>query len=332
MTDRHRPAKDMLRLIQILSAHKAYGLTIDEIAERMETARRTAQRYVSSLQDIEPDLTFRIDEASQKKHWYLPSRRTRVPYVSAEQLASLTEIAAFMEAQGHAGHARFLEDLRASLQASLESAILRRLEPDLEVLDASLEVTHRPGPRATFDPAVRSRLLEAILAEKQVSFQYTDVPGTKVSQRTVSPLALVAGPRSYLVGRDESLEAIRNFALTGINDLAMLDDVAKREDFNAAAYVAKSFGAFHDGKFGQWVLRFKPEAAHELMSYQFHPTQTMSTLPSGEVEVTFQCESIREIAYECFRWSEQIVAIGPGSLRHMIRDICADMEKVCREQ
>lgn len=320
----------MIRLIQLLSAHKAYGLTVDDIAKRMETTRRTAQRYLSALQDIEPDLTSRSDEDSQKKYWYLPSHRTRVPQISAEQLASLAEIAAFMQAQGHGNHARTLEDLRASLQASMEAATLRKLEPDLEVLDASLEVTHRPGPRATFDPAIRSLLLESILAEKQVSFQYTDVPGTKVSMRTVSPLALVAGPRSYLVGRDEAMQSIRNFALTGITDLAMLDYGAVRQGFDVSVYVTKSFGAFHDGRFGQWSLRFKPDAAHELASYQFHPSQTMSILPSGEVEVKFECESVREVAYECFRWSGQLVAVGPDGLKQMIREISAGLERACK--
>ena len=317
-------------MIQLLSAHKAYGLTTDEIAARMETSPRTVQRYLSSLQDIEPDLASRTGEDNQRKYWYLPSHRTRVPRINAEQLASLAEIAAFMQAQGHGNHARTLEELRATLQASLETATLRRLEPDLEVLDASLEVTHRPGPRATFDPTVRSLLLESILAERQVSFQYTDVPGTKVSMRTVSPLALVAGPRSYLVGWDEEMLSIRNFALTGIANLNMLDDGAARRDFDVSSYVAKSFGAFHDGKFDQWTLRFRAEAAHELASYQFHPSQTVTALPSGEVEVTFECESVREVAYECFRWSGQLVAAGPKSLQDMIRDISAGLEQACR--
>lgn len=316
-------------MIQLLSAHKAYGLTTDEIAARMETSTRTVQRYLSSLQDIEPELTSRLGEDNQKKYWLLPSQRTRVPRINAEQLASLAEISAFMQAQGHGNHAHTLEELRATLQATLETATLRRLEPDLEMLDASLEVTHRPGPRATFDPAVRSLLLEAILAERQVSFQYADVSGTKVTMRTVSPLALVAGPRSYLVGWDEAMLSIRNFALTGIATLNMLKDGASRRNFDVSSYVAKSFGAYHDGKFDQWILRFKAEAAYELATYQFHPSQTVTVLPSGEVEVTFECESIREVAYECFRWSGQLVAAGPRALQDMIREISTGLEQAC---
>ena len=123
--------------------------------------------------------------------------------------------------------------------------------------------------------------------------------------------------------------SIRNFALTGIATLNMLKEGASRRNFDVSSYVAKSFGAYHDGKFDQWVLRFKAEAAYELATYQFHPSQTVTVLPSGEVEVTFECESIREVAYECFRWSGQLVAAGPRALQDMIREISTGLEQAC---
>ena len=330
MVDRHRPAKDMLRLIQLLSKHKAFGLTVDEIAANMETSTRTARRLLAAVQDIEPDLTFRSADDSQKKFWYLPSAATRMPAVSAEQLSSLTTIASFMRAQGHQDYANILYELREGLQAGLERAHLLRLDPDLEVLDASIEVTHRPGPKTSFDPIIRSQLLQAITEEKQVEFCYTDVRGIKTSQRRVSPYALVVGPRSYVICFDEDAGAERNFALTGIKGIQVCKQPATRKGFDVQDYVTKSFGAFHDGQFHQWVLRFKASSLHELSTYQFHPSQTMIVLPSGEVEVSFYCESIREVAYECFRWEEHLVAIGPDPLKATIQKICKNMQAACQ--
>ena len=325
MVDRHRPAKDMVRLIQLLSGNKAFGLTVEEIAARMEVSPRTAHRYLSALKDIEPDLTFHVADDSQKRLWYLPTARTRMPPVTAQQLASLTAIAGFMRAQGHADYADTLQTLKDNLQAGLDRAALVRMDPDLEVLDASIEVTHRPGPKAPFDPSIRAGLLNAITCEQQVAFTYTDVRGLNTRKRIVSPYALVVGPRSYLIGHDEEAGAIRNFALTGIRDIQQRNTPATRTDFDARSYVARSFGAFHDGEFHRWTLRFKASAAHELASYQFHPTQTMTVLPSGEVEVAFHCESVREVAYECFRWSEHLTAIGPQRLRDMVAEITRNM-------
>ena len=331
MVDRHRPAKDMLRLIQLLSMHKAFGLTVDEIAAVMETSTRTARRLLDAVRDIEPDLTFRPADDSQKKFWYLPSAVTRMPAVSAEQLSSLTTIASFMRAQGHQDYASTLHDLRDSLQAGLERAHLLRLDPDLEVLDASIEVTHRPGPKTSFDPIIRSQLLHAITEEKQVKFSYTDVRGIKTSQRRVSPYALVVGPRSYVVGYDEDAGDQRSFALTGINGVEGCEQSATRNGFDVQTFVTNSFGAFHDGKFHQWTMRFKASSLHELSTYQFHPSQTMTVLPSGEVEVSFFCESIVEVAYECFRWNEHLVAIGPDALKETVQKICQNMQAACKD-
>ncbi len=329
MVDRKRPAKDMLRLIHLLSGHKAFGLSVEDIAARMEVSVRTARRLLSAVVDIEPDLSYHMADDSQKKFWFLPTARTRMPSVTAEQLSGLTAIANFMRAQGHEDYSETLQTLRAHLQAGLDRAALLRLDPDLEILDASVEVTHRPGPKTSFDPVIRSQLLTAITAQKQVRFLYTDVRGLKTSWRRVSPYALIVGPRAYLIGRDEDAHGIRNFALTGISEVETTDAPTTNDGFDVAAYVGQSFGAFHDGQFNNWTLRFKAETAHELSTYQFHPSQIMAVLPSGEIEISFCCESVREVAYECFRWSEHLVAIGPKALQDTVEEICRNMRMAC---
>ena len=327
-TDRQRPAKDMLRLIQLLASEKAFGLTLADIQDRMEWSYRTTQRYIAALQDIEPDLTFHIDEDTKAKHWYLPSPRTRIPPVNADQLASLTAIAGFMAAQGHSSYAETLEGLRETLQAGLDRSSMVRLDPDLEVLDDSIEIALRPGPKSSFDPAIRTSLLQAITTSQQVRFQYTNVSGRKTSQKTVSPYALTVGPRTYLIARDEAAKATRNYALTGIADLEILSTPAVPADFDVKAYVSQSFGAFHDGIFERWILRFKPGMAYELSNYQFHPTQTVTHLDNDEIEVSFWCESIREVAYECVRWSEHLTWVGPERLRGLLQDIISDLKRM----
>lgn len=329
LVDRHRPAKDLLRLIRLLSANKAFGLSVDDIAERMEVSGRTVRRLLAALADVEPELSFHLAEDSQKKFWLLRSTTTPTPAVSAEQLSGLTTIGSFILAQGHAGYARILEELRDTLQGGLDRASLLRLDPDLEVLDASIGVTHRPGPKASFDPAVRSQLLAAIAGQQQVGFLYTDVRGLKTSRRRVSPYALVLGPRSYLLCRDEDAGGIRSFALTGMTQVEVYDAGATHDGFDVGGYVSQSFGAFHDGLFNHWTLRFKPGAACELSNYQFHPSQEMTVLPTGEIEVTFYCESVREVAYECFRWSEYLVSIGPDALKDTVASICDAMKAAC---
>ena len=59
---------------------------------------------------------------------------------------------------------------------------------------------------------------------------------------------------------------------------------------------------------------FKPEAARDVMDYEFHPSQTIETLSSGEICVRFVAESELEIARECMMWRDRLVRVKPASL------------------
>lgn len=328
---RQRTAQEMLLLIQLLASEKGFGMTLTQISNKMERSKRTTQRYLAALQVIEPDLAHYVDDDTKLKHWYLPSPRTRIPPVTAEQLSSLTAIAAFMRAQGHGSYGDSLEKLRQTLQIGLDRSAMLRLDPDLEILDDSVEIAHRPGPKSSFDPLIRTALLQAITTANKVRFSYTNVQGRKASQKIISPYALTVGPRTYLIARDESVSATRNYALTGIADLEVLSEPATEPDFDIKAFVSSSFGSFHDGIAEQWILRFKPGMEYELSNYQFHPTQTMKTLDNGEIEVSFYCESMREVAYECLRWTESLTWVGPERLQRLLQDICQEISAACRD-
>lgn len=325
MVDRLRPAKDLVRLMQLLSGHQVMGLTVEEIAAEMEVSERTVRRYLAALGDIEPDLDFFLEEGSRKRYWRLSKVRTPLPAVSARQLSDLTAAATFMRHQGHEHYAQIIQSLRDRLQAGLDRSTLVRMDPDLEVLDTAVEVTYRPGPKVSFDPQIRQVILDAILADRQVSFAYVNIRGEDRGVRQVSPHGLVMGPQAYLVGHDERAQGVRNFALTGIRGITICDDKGRTGTFDMNEYVTRSFGAFHDGQFHDWQLCFKATAAHELDGYQFHPSQTIVQLPDGRVLVSFRSESVREVAYECFRWSEHLISIAPDALRSIVSEICDNM-------
>ncbi len=57
---------------------------------------------------------------------------------------------------------------------------------------------------------------------------------------------------------------------------------------------------------------FKPEAARDVMDYEFHPSQTIECLANGEVRVCFVAESELEIARECMMWRGRLVRVTPS--------------------
>lgn len=318
---RHGPARDLMRLSQMLQARKHVGMTVVEIAGELGRSERTAKRLLATLSEIEPELAWHHDDGDRRKRWAIRRSRSSPPAVTADTLASLAGIGNLLRANGLDDYANLIADLRQQLAASQERRRLLAIDPDLELFDEALGVASRPGPRAPSDPDVRAALQEAIAAVRKVRFTYTDVGGRKTSERLVSPLGLVLGPRVYLVA-PEADASVRQFALTGIRNPAPTSEPAERSDFDLRAFAERSFGAFHDGVFREWRLRFAANARHDLEHYRFHPSQKLRVAESGEVEVTFACESVREVAYECVRWSEMLIGVEPEDLRRCLREIC----------
>ena len=54
-------------------------------------------------------------------------------------------------------------------------------------------------------------------------------------------------------------------------------------------------------------------------------------LKGGEVEIRFSCESVKEIAYECFRWSEHLISIQPDALNLAVTQIINEMGQVIKQ-
>ena len=329
--DRMRPGKDLIRVIHMLQANKSFGITAEAIAQEMEVSIRTVKRWLSAIKDIEPDLSFRLIPEVKGKLWYLPAAKTRVSPASADQLASLSAIASLLKAMGYAEYSGLLNELRDGLQANISQQQWNKIDPDLEVMDEAVQVALRPGPKAIYAPSIRATLLDAMLMQKQVIFTYQNITATKISPKHVSPLGIILGPRAYLVAHDEEVDALRNYALTGMGKLSIGKNNNTHANFDIDAFVHRSFGAFHDGIFEEWILTFDAKAAPMLEHYEFHPSQETQILEGGEVEIRFSCESVKEIAYECFRWSEHLISIQPDALNLAVTQIINEMGQVIKQ-
>src|SRR3569623_2108273 len=95
---RHEKAGRLLELARLL-ASTAEGLTLDEIADRLESGRRTAERMRDAVVELFPHLEI-IDDP--------PTRRFRIPAgldglfqaPTAEELSALALAADAFESQG----------------------------------------------------------------------------------------------------------------------------------------------------------------------------------------------------------------------------------------
>ncbi|MGO9686585.1 MAG: WYL domain-containing protein [Beijerinckiaceae bacterium] len=68
------------------------------------------------------------------------------------------------------------------------------------------------------------------------------------------------------------------------------------------------------------MLRFIPQVADEVATFQFHPTQTLTHEPDGCTIVRFRAGGLREMAWHLFTWGDAVRIVAPEALKTMMLD------------
>jgi predicted DNA-binding transcriptional regulator YafY len=307
---RHEKAGKLLELARLLAA-TAEGLTLDEMAERLDVGRRTAERMRDAVRDVFPQLE-EVDDP--------PSKRFRIPAgldglfqaPTAEELAALATAAELFAQQGAGARAGALRSLEHKVLSATRSAARRRLAPDLEALLQAETIAVQAGPRPFEDEAVLAAARAGLLAMRTLRFRYQggSAPGR---MREVTPYGLLFGRSNYLVA-DEGAGP-RNWRLDRIFDIEVTERAAqRREGFSLQDYADQSFGIFHDDT-EDVVLRISPVGREDALRWRFHANQQVEPQVDGSVIVRFRASGMLELAWHLFTWGDKVRVVAPEVLR-----------------
>lgn len=317
---RHEKAASLIALARAL-AGSAEGLTLDEMAQRLEVDRRTAERMRDALAELFPQLEAVPDP---------PTKRFRIPagldgFLQAptvEELAALAAAAAGAQAQGQPLRAASLRGLEAKVLAALRAPTRRKLAPDLEALLQAEAIAVQAGPRPFEDEAVLGAVREALKAGSALRFRYAggSAPGRL---REVSPYGLLFGRANYLVAAERGGEGApdpRNWRLDRMEAVERLDaPAALPPGFSLQAYADRSFGIYQEGA-EDVGLRFARAAAESALRWRFHVGQVFTREPDGAVTVRFRASGMRELAWHLITWGADVQVLAPDRLRRLLVD------------
>lgn len=261
-------------------------------------------------------------EGERPKRWRLPSGLSgifREPL--ADELAALRGVARRLEGEGIKDSAALLESLAGKIEASLKPARRRMLAPDVEALLEAEGFASRPGPRPIIAPQIFALIREALLAGRRLAFQYCSEIAEGPAYREVVPYGLLYGYRVYLVAAFPWAEEPVNYRLNRMSQVRVTDATGARpRDFNLDAYTARSFGVFQEEPYDV-ALRFMPEAADEVATFQFHPTQTLTRETDGATIVRFHAGGLLEMVWHLFTWSDAVRIVAPEHLKALMEDL-----------
>lgn len=312
---RHEKAGRLLELARLL-ASTAEGLTLDEMAERLEVGRRTAERMRDAVREVFPQLE-EVDDP--------PTKRFRIPAgldnlfqaPTADELAALRRAVDGFEAQGNTAGAASLRTLEQKVLSATRAAARRRLAPDLEALLQAEAIALQAGPRPFEDERVLSAVREALKSLSALRFRY-EGGSTPGRVREVTPYGVLFGRSNYLVAAEGAGGEPRNWRLDRMHDVEVLDTAAAPPaDFSLQDYADESFGIYHDDV-EDVVLRAVGEGADDALRWRFHANQAVEPQDDGSVIVRFRASGMRELAWHLFTWGDRIQVLGPQRLKDML--------------
>lgn len=316
---RFKKADLVLRLVQEMQGARV-GLCLQDIQEKFEVSRRTAQRMRDAVLRLYPQTEEYIDE-ERRPRWRIPTIKVNVAELTASELADVVATARLLKQQGFRSRGQSLDNLVTKLKATLKPATATRIDPDLELLLEAEGIAMRPGPRPMISDDTVRAIRMAILQSKSLQMSYRRRSDGRTTRREVWPLGVLFGNRHYLIAIDpkKNPNQPRHFALGNIKALSLGNNNFKRpQKFSLKEFSERSFGVFQEAQ-EDIVWRFAPAAAASAAEYMFHPNQSIEHMPDGSLIVRFKAGGLLEMCWHLITWGRDVEVLAPDRLKDMMK-------------
>lgn len=306
-------------------ANSHNGVTIEEIMEKYEISRRTAERRRDRVLEQFPDYEEIESFSDRKKRWKLNSNTLKqLLKFDFNDITTLELLKKELQSIDKQQFTDFINDLIEKVRIAQKKELA---ETDIEALMVSEGFAIRQHPHFKVDEKILSNIREAFLSFKKIKIKY-DKQG-EIVERIVHPYGVLHSSKSYLIGFSESSDkkGIKNFLLSKITELKILDEYFETiEGFNFQEFANQSFGTYLNEPMDV-KLRFSGKAVEDVKNYFFHPTQKI-TDNGNNVIVEFRASGDEAICWELFKWGEFVEILAPQKLYDIYYNKLSDIIRV----
>lgn len=308
----------MLAVIGILYSKGSteQGVPVSEIARLTGMNVRTVYR---DLKALEEELAVPIYQAGRgrygiERRFFLPPLHLTVPEAIVLFLAARL-IARWSDESDQAVIGAFTK-----IAAALPQPIARHVTATMLAVGEQ-----HPNERFTaiFNTVARGwaegRVVEIVYRSGGRATGSGEERRTRVQPYLLEPFG--AGRSIYLIGFDESVDAIRTFKIERIRQATLtVDRYEIPESFDPDEYLASSWGiwSLDNTPPVEVRLRFDPVVADRVRETVWHRSQTLEDLPDGGIEMTVRVAGIVEIRPWILSWGDQVEVLAPSELRDAV--------------
>ena len=305
------------RVATYLATHPD-GVTPDELARFLGMSRRTAYRDLRALED-----ELGIPVWAEGGRWGL-EREALLP---AFRLSQGEAMAVFLAARLMAKYADAYDpELAAAFQKlgeALPEVLGQHVHRTLDVMAG-----RPPDPEGTR----RLRALTRAWAERRVVELTYDVstydPARAERTARVRPYLIEPSTEThalYLIGWDETKNAIRTFKLERIRRLTVTPETfAAPPDGVIEEALERAWGIIADQGAVEVELRFAPTVASRVAETTWHPTQKVRRDADGSLAWRATISGTIEIRSWILSWGPDVEVVAPAALRAEVATLLAD--------
>lgn len=317
---RYSRVSDIIDLAIFMSS-KPLGISLEDIQERYNVSRRTAERMRDSLTNIFPQVQ-EINTSGHKKYWgFVDYSIKEMVHFSPEEIATIEQ---FQKRTTNKEMKETLEKVSEKIK-TLSKKGLENIEHNIDLIMQTEGYAVRQTIQYHIDDEILLTIREAMKKCLIVTGKYHD----KI--RYIEPLGLIYGEKIYLIAREKAKgKEIYTYLLNKFSDLKLTMTNFERGDFNLEEFSKRSFSAYF-GKILNVKLKFNSDIADDVMSYNFHPTQKFEKQDDGSVIVKFKASGDKSIMWHVFKWGENVEILAPKELRQEYIDTLNSVSKIYKK-
>jgi proteasome accessory factor B len=318
-SDRVRAKRDrtarLLRVVRILHAYGAHAVHPDEIARQTGMVRRTVYRDLAAIEE-----ELGIPVSSNEGRWGVDAGAFLPPLSLTTHEAMAVVLSARLMTRYADKYDPNLASAFQKLEGGLPEALREHVERAVTVLS-----------QRTVDAAFNRRLADLTQAwaeRRVVTFRYAPATYDGVEREPrlarVHPYLLEPSLEThalYLMGFDETRDAMRTFKIERVSDLTVTTDRFDPPDPTALeAALQRAWDIIGDQAEIDVVLRFTPAVAARVREATWHPTQRVSQEPDGSLRWTARVAGPVEVRLWILSWGDEVEVLAPEELRTDVRD------------
>jgi predicted DNA-binding transcriptional regulator YafY len=301
-----------------------YGLTVEQLAERLGVTQRTIRRDLAQLQEAGFPLEQRVRDT--RRAWLL-NRDAFKALVDAgltlSELCALYFSRALMEYLAGTPFQRDLESAFEKFERCLTPAQIDYLDDFPKVLAAKPEPRKKAGADAA---AFVGRLTTAALEHRRVRMTYNSFSSRQVKTYEIEPYQVYyAQGGLYVLAVVPAYGEARQFAVERIKALTLTEDRFEPDVTVDVTRHADSLGVNLGGKPETVTIEFQPEAARYVVEREYHPSQEL--LPGSDGSVVLKMRVVVDWALIAWilSFGPRARVVAPGRLARDILDQIEDM-------